>query len=502
MEVTTTSEANAQTTLRMVARGGSTSEHPTALRTVQSHAHSPRLRCVSRVPTPRRIKSTVSHISAPTTRGEPATRVTHARVQLARRASVLTQDPLMQSPLGELPRHHLRFRNEEAPLEMPEGVCEIHYEPLPPSPLPKRMCFTLREKRSFGVRAASSSGPPSTGTRTTQKIPTMQDMFMRHLTENAPKRGMVRDLVGSLTYREMTEDLEKFIALQLEGSTWKGYSRAWSGLEEFCARVQLPTCEFAAALYIRRLMLTASPKTGRYLLVSTLYGYSKAISAVTGRLDPTVWRQGYLAIVNRILVKMGARIPTQQAQPITRSQVYEFVTRNGVPEEYRMLVYLAWKLAARADDLLKCFTNDCQWVTHKGKELLVVRWRPSERIGVGSGRQKNSTNGLGHSCVLDCGDFQPRVRRYIKSRKGLSLSSHTAAQVSTYLKKYIDQRLSAHSPKRGALQELLRLEARMPLIIAMARHAGPHDVPAATKTYLDAIPLALAVGTQEGTAML
>ena len=79
--------------------------------------------------------------------------------------------------------------------------------------------------------------------RNAQKIPTMQDMFMRHLAERAPKRGMARDLLGSLTYREMTEDLERFIALQLESSTWKGFSRAWAGLEEFCARVQLPTCE-------------------------------------------------------------------------------------------------------------------------------------------------------------------------------------------------------------------------------------------------------------------
>ena len=167
-----------------------------------------------------------------------------------------------------------------------------------------------------------------------------------------------------------------------------------------------------------------------------------------------------------------------------------------------MLVYLAWKLAARADDLLKAFSNDCLWVVHKGKDLLVVRWRPSERIGPGCGRQKNSANGLGHSCVLDCGDYRKRVMAYLKSRRNLPLSPYTTVQVSAFLKKHIDPKLSAHSPKRGALQELLRLEAPLSLIVAMARHAGPQDVPAATRTYLDPIPLALAVGTQEGTAML
>ena len=468
----------------MVARGGLHSGNPTAVRT------RPSLR-----------SDKARSIRTPATRGEPATRVTQARVSLVRRAPVLTQDHLMQSPQAQLPRCLLRFRSGEEAFTMPEGVCEIHYNPSPPRATKKRLAF-IQRTRSSRLTPRPLTGPPGTGTRGHTQIPTMQDMFLRQLTAKAPKRGMVRDLVGSLTFREMTEDLEKFIALHLETSTWKGYSRAWAGLEEFCARVQLPTCEFAAALYIRRLMLTPSPKTGKYLLVSTLYSYSKAISAVSGRLDPTTWRQGYLAIVNRILVKMGAKLPTQQAQPITREQVYEFLHRPGVPEGHRMLVYLAWKLAARADDLLKCFTNDAQWVMHKERELLVVRWRPSERIGAGSGRQKNCANGLGHSCVLDCGEYRPRVAAYLKSRRGLPLSPFSTAQVSAFLKKHIDPKLSAHSPKRGALQELLRLEAPIPLIVAMARHEGPQAVPAATRTYLEPIPLALAVGTQEGTAML
>lgn len=341
------------------------------------------------------------------------------------------------------------------------------------------------------------------GNRSGAQIPSMQQVFMEHLHSHGPTRSPGQpDLVKNMTFAEMKADLQKFLGYALEASTWKGYAGVWLGLESFCAQTKMPLCEYAAALYLRRLMLTPSTRKGKFLLVSTIYGKTKNLQAITGRMDPAQWRQGFLRTIARVLVKMGAKIPTHQAQPMMRAQVYEFVDRPGAPEDYRMLVYLSWKLAARADDLLKAWTDDSELVVFQDRQYIVVRWRTSERIGQGSGRQKNSGNGLGHSCVLACGEYLPRVQAYLKTRKGKSISPYNADQVTAYLKKYIDPKLSAHSPKRGALTDLLGQDCSLRLIVEMARHSLETALPMATRTYLPAIPLALAIGTQHATGML
>ena len=346
------------------------------------------------------------------------------------------------------------------------------------------------------------SQPTPPGNRNATQIPSMQDVFMEHLRAHGSKKATRLDLTRNMTFADMKADLQMFLGYALEESTWKGYAGVWLNLEVFCAQVKMPVCEFAAALYLRRLMLTPSTRKGKFLLVSTIYGYTKSLQAITGRMDAALWRQGFLRTIARVLVKMGAKIPTHQAQPMMRHQVYGFVDRVGAPEEYRMLVYLSWKLAARADDLLKCWTDDCELVLYQERQYIVVRWRPSERRGKGCGRQKNAGNGLGHSCVLACGDYLPRVLAYLKTRKGKSLSPYTTPQVTAYLKKYIDPKLTAHSPKRGALTDLLLNECSLRIIVEMARHGLETALPMATRTYLPAIPLALAIGTQHATVML
>jgi len=333
-------------------------------------------------------------------------------------------------------------------------------------------------------------------------IPTVADLFLDSLDRHRPQRRRTRDLIRELPLETLKEDLHKFLDMSLEESTLRGYAGAWTDMLEFCALVRLPPCEYAAALYIRRLMLTPDAK-GKYLLLSTLLNTSKSISAVSGRLDPLLWRQGFLPIVNRILVKMGAKIPTHQAQPILRHQVYEFLNRPNVPEIHRILVYLSWKLCARADDLRKCRASDCREVTHQGRQLIVVRWVPSERRGAGSGRQKN-LHALGHACVLDCGVYHRRVMDYLKQRQRIQgpLSPYSTEQVTAFLKKYIDKKLTAHSPKRGGLQELVAMNAPIELIVRMARHKEERGLPMSTRVYLSPIPLALLERTQDATAML
>jgi len=418
-----------------------------------------------------------------TTRGGPATRdePQPEAHRSATRTLVLRPSQNRLTHVGSV----INFLDSEA-CEQPRGA----------------QVLTESNRHSMSLRPTESHTTAVTHKNRHYNLPTVADLFMESLDRHRPQRRRTRDLIRDLPLEVLREDLHKFLEMSLEDLTLRGYAAAWHDMLEFCSLVRLPPCEYAAALYVRRLMLTPDAK-GKHLMLSTLLTTSKAISAISGRLDPFLWRQGYLTIVNRILIKMGAKIPTHQAQPLLRSQVYEFVDRPGIPEPHRMLVYLAWKLAARADDLRKCRASDCRHVNHQGRNLIVVRWVPSERRGAGSGRQKN-LHALGHACVLDCGEYHNRVMRYLKERQRVRgpLSPYTTEQVTAFLKKYIDKKLSGHSPKRGALQELVALSAPVSLIVRMARHKEEGGLPMATRVYLSPIPVALLEGTQVATAML
>lgn len=347
------------------------------------------------------------------------------------------------------------------------------------------------------------------------KIPTMEEMFLANL-QAKPRRGtFTQDLTAGLSVQAMMQDFQLFLSNHLVQGTWDGYGRAWSDMISFAASVQLPVCEYTAALFLRRRMLTPYRRgmNGklRFYLVSTIYGQAKAISAIGNRLSSDQgWHKGILPPFMKVLVKMGAKIPTAQAQPITKAQVYALIEDKTIPEHQRMLIFITWKCAGRADDMEKALTDDCQFVKYEGVEYLVIRWRPhakedrnSRLMMPGSGCMKNLTHGLGSSCVVDCGEYLSRVKAFVRSRKGLPLSHFTTDQVTAFLKSKVSADLSAHSIKRGALQFLLEAGVDLRLIVEVARHTPKIDwLPMATRTYLQSVLLALAIGTQKATRLL
>lgn len=378
----------------------------------------------------------------------------------------------------------------------------------PPGP------FEIR--RDYSVQSPRVMPEPLTFPRRGRvTIPTMEEMFLEQLRRH-PRKGQIhQDLTAGLSISKMMEEFAAFMTNAIATGTWSGYGRTWSDFQSFSSSVQLPPCEYVAALFLRRRMLTPyrQGKTGkiRYYQVSTIYNQSKSLLAIGNRMTTEAgWKMGFLATLNRILVKMGAKIPSFQAQPILRSQVYAVLDDPNIPEDQKMIFYLTWKVAGRADDMQKAFADDTEVVTHQGVTYVVVRWRPRAREGAGSiltaagsGCQKNISHGLGYSCVVDCGDYLPRVRRYLRSRKGKPLSPYTTEQVTSFLKKHVAENLSAHSIKRGALQWLLEQGIPLRLIGEMARHAHKLEwLPMATRVYLQTVLLALAIGTQEATRVL
>lgn len=366
---------------------------------------------------------------------------------------------------------------------------------------PRGTQFSQRE-----VRLPYSQGTP--------RIPTVEDMFVRELKEHPRKNVINQDLTSGLSTAELFREFGKFLTNQFANSTWSGYGRTWSDLTEFASRLALPMCEFTAALFLRR-RLTTQYKIGkkgkwRWWAVSSIWSQSKEISAVANRLsDRQSWQQGFLPILNRVLIKMGAKVPQHQADPIQRDQVYAFVDDATKQFDQRMLLLIAWKVAARGDDLQKAATDDAVVTTIDGRPVVVIRWKPQARLlsngklsTLASGNQKNS-NGLGYSCVADFGAYHNDVLRFLRTRKGKPISPYSTSQVTYFLQKNVAANLTCHSIKRGALQYLLEQGVSLRLIAEVARHSNPLSwLPMVTRLYLQPVALALAIGTHTATRRL
>jgi hypothetical protein len=320
---------------------------------------------------------------------------------------------------------------------------------------------------------------------------------MTHLQNKAPIHPNT-SVLNPRNWAEHENLTKVFLSQELEESTWKAYARSWTELEAFARAHHQPIEEWTSVIFLHS--LTIDPR--RKIALGTVYQYAKNISAVGGRQDPP-WKAGYLRSFLRILTKLGAKIPGEQAEPLEKDDVYTMLKNDQFTEEEKMTIYVGWKSAARGDDLIKIDPRDIKEVTYEGKKVIVLRWKPKNSTSrVGSGRQKNA-NGLGHSCVLDCGQYHSRVMRYITrliQNDARSFSRFKTQEVASILRK-IKTTLTAHSMKRGALAFLLEHGVKLEIVTEMARHET-HRLPSHTRLYLPPIPLALAMGTQFATRLL
>lgn len=319
------------------------------------------------------------------------------------------------------------------------------------------------------------------------------DPFFKFLRTHYPQH---RVRVPDAPSRKLQQALEEILSQELEESTWEGYARTWSEMERYFATYGLLYTELNASLFLVAIFLDKTRK----MSIGTLYQYAKQISAVGGRLpEESGWADGTLRRVKKVLVKMGALIPEQQALPFTIDDLEKVLTGSRLNEDQRMLILLGFLTASRADDLSKALAADAEKVRVDGRWVIVVRWRPRWAQGRGSGRLKNSRNGVGHSCVVDAGSYTDRLWMYVRRRQGKSMSDLDATGLGKLLQK-INSEYSGHSLKRGCLTEMLMRDVPIHLIIRMARHAHPSvDLPIQTKLYLPSIPLALALQTHVAT---
>lgn len=332
--------------------------------------------------------------------------------------------------------------------------------------------------------------------------PTLQASMSSMFLNLLPPVRLAKVTTPSDSLPNLLQRTTKFLSHSLAESTWMSYARSWEDFNQYCRRLCTPPTEMMAAVYLRERMLRQD-RRGKGLALSTIYSEAKRLKAVSSRIEGPNWNCGILSAMMKILVKMGAKLPLHQAVPVSRNLIYASLQRIDIPPEISTLFYIAWKSAARIDDLQKMRAQDAVEMTKNGKDYIVLRWIPNSNLAGATGRQKNWGNGLGHSCVLDCGPYHQRVKALLHQRRRGPVCQYSTASIARWLKK-LDPRLSGHSIKRGALEFLLQQEVPAHLIVEMARHSkgSQHPFPLATRTYLHSVSVAWAMGTQDATALL
>eukprot|EP00759_Apiculatamorpha_spiralis_P016466 PhF_6_TR2265/c1_g4_i1/m.3897 len=299
-----------------------------------------------------------------------------------------------------------------------------------------------------------------------------------------------------LTNPELARHLTELLDGELGADTWKNYARTWKEFLAFKEEKNLDVSGKSACLWLVSVFMNVRRKTS----VSGILNYARQISAILSRTDMV--DDGYLKTFMRVMRKMGGCIPEQPAIPILKEEVYRVLSMRRFSDEEKMIIYIGWKIAARAADLRSIAVKDCQWTTTpQGEEALAMFWIPSSRQGVGSGRSK-AANGMIRSCVAVFGDQTARVRQFLRGR--VAITQLETQKISKLLQS-IRPELTAHSLKRGALQYVLENEQEIPLevITRLARHRNPNqDLPNHTMGYLSRVPLAMRLNTHLATRKL
>jgi len=332
------------------------------------------------------------------------------------------------------------------------------------------------------------------------RVYSYSDRFQDYLKKYAPQRP--RTVTTNLTLEQLHEQLTQFLEMEMAENTWKGYARSWAEFCRFNVSKGLEPTNLGAATFIVGLFYDMERR--KDIDLPSIHQYAKNISAVGNRLGDA-WRAGSsneLSKVMHILKGMGALIPSSQAKPMIREHVYQALDKTGISEADKMLIYFLWKTASRDDDAIKVNCKDCLRIrTEDNIDLIIIVWRPSQEVGPGSGRQKNS-KGYVLTCALDCGQLTDRLWKYINGRKGKPFTDKTQEQIVTLLRR-LDPEYSGHSPKRGALNHLGRRGVEWQLVSRMARHSNPlYDLPKQTRTYFEPEVLAVMLNTHSATKIL
>ena len=198
----------------------------------------------------------------------------------------------------------------------------------------------------------------------------------------------------------------------------------------------------------------------------------------------------------RGLRAMGAGIPLKQAPPANRSQVKHL--KEAIGGKIGLGIWLAWKTASRWSDLRTLTKESFLFLSNKS---MVIKW------GAVKNNRLFKFKATNYSEVKDRSSMRWAVEMVQALKPKQKLVRIKTPDLTAKIRKYYPE-LSAHSFKRGAIQELFRLASKnkVPLskIPLIAKHQDPKmNIPSSTIRYAgESAELGKALGSGKVTMLL
>ena len=272
-------------------------------------------------------------------------------------------------------------------------------------------------------------------------------------------------------------------------TTWSGRRRLWS---KFLGWRQIPG-NAHPDLGMELAKFVAS-HTATKPSTRLTYGYSlAAIATRLGHQVPVL--RWYLSGLSTF----GAMNPTDGARPATRAQVATLVADTTLPMSVRAGIFLAWKTASRWDDILGLTRRS--FLLRMPTEV-IVEWGKLKT----NRRHKFTVHSW---TVVKSAEPMTLLLSHIRSlRRNDAFISTSTRRLVELLRTRTSPRLTAHSFKKGAVDELVRLAAlgqfKLRKLPRLTKHVDrKNDFPASTLRYVSTrVNLARSLGTQAATRLL
>jgi len=326
-------------------------------------------------------------------------------------------------------------------------------------------------------------------------------MFLSHLRAKKDTRAAK---TAEAAIPDLLRPAGRMIRHLWAASTWSSRASLLLRLQQFTERHRLQHLPLGvrAAAFVSNMSNIAN---------STRISYCSALSTTARRLGHTVPMLDLLGTALRAAGAGADSSPIRQARPCRRVDVFRLVNVALHKDNKRLAVaiYLAWKCAARWDDIVHLKKESClNTATAAADGFWVLEWAQTKTNRKREFRPDNWTVVVEERAELDW--MVQLVHEVLHTLpRGTALTTTTTAELRRLMRSNSSTaHLTAHSIKRGAVGELVdaavegKLDPR--LIPLLAKHKDElHSWPTATLRYVeDKRKLALMLGTQHATRLL
>ena len=294
-----------------------------------------------------------------------------------------------------------------------------------------------------------------------QTPPTPPTPYSFILAKPAGKARLKQQTLSPSARRIIKEAAEEAIAGALATSYWEALRRSYERYREF--RVEWETSEKVRMGHDEGVILWITHLRVNGLATTSALQYLVNVTAGLKRFEGWVNEGQLLRDFRRGLKRDGGLKPAKQAKPATLGQVTAAIAKETRPL-VKLAIGMMWSGAARASDVLRLSPGEI--TPTEGTDTITIVWTQTTSDHFRLGK----TTGM----IL-----QPHLRQILISRlQDISGEQPVFPEEAvTYRSiaialKHIDQELTPHSLRRGALTTLARQGVPLDKLQLISRHSS------------------------------